>query len=152
MHVHMMMIPYWNAKLTCISTNTVAMAFLGPPTKFNSCQYFQLYNRFLLLCNSVANLYRAFACGITRTSRGVQPGPHCAWRWYAGLPLCEAVLKYGAHRCWVGKKGRLMVPLAMFKSTFDQWKRSRKAWPKSNDWAVTCQKVFYSSKNLIDTK
>ena len=28
---------------------------------------------------------RVFACDVTRTSRGVQPGPHCAYIWHPGL-------------------------------------------------------------------
>ena len=62
--------------------------------------------------------YRAFACDVTCTGRGVQPGP--------GLPPYEAVFKNKAHRCRVGRKGRQMVPQTVFKSTFDQRKRNKK--------------------------
>ena len=79
---------------------------------------------------SKCGFYRAFACDVTRTSRGVQLGPHCAYIWHPGLPPYEAVFKNEAHRCRVGRKGRQMVPRTAFKSTFDQRKRNKKTWPK----------------------
>ena len=81
---------------------------------------------------------RGFACDVTRTSCGVQLA-------LASLCLkmvCWLASVWRSHRYQVGRKRRHMVPQAAFKSTFDQRKRSRKAWLISNGWAATCEKVF----------
>ena len=64
-----------------------------PCLEYYKCN-FQLYTiQVSILFHRKEYQHRAFACDVTRTSRGVQSGPHCAYIRHPALPPYEAVFK-----------------------------------------------------------